>query len=1059
MNAAKILLAIKILFFLCLALLSNPLNGQASFQGIGDLPGGAVFSWAKGISADGKVIVGGSDGANGGEAFYWHVDQATMVGIGDLPGDAFYSIANATSTDGSVIVGTSVSADGERAFRWQAGTMTDLGIVPTANWSRAYGVSGDGNTIVGISSEFAFVYSGGSMSAIPNPWDPEPEDGANGVSSDGTHIVGYADNTDNQSEAFLYTSAGGMIGLGMPRGEAFSITPDNKIVVGRTMNQGFRWTSTDGMTLIGGSAAQDISADGKRIVGYGSEAILWEDSTMHVLKTLLEDTHGLDLTGWTLSRANAISDDGRVIAGYGTNPDGNLEAWRAVLPGDFTLNAPQAGVRWTVDKIDTIRWNGPSDKFYNIDLSLDDGNTWELIDFTTNPGDTMITYWVADTIRTTDKARIRILDLLDSTVYAISEKFTIKGYDLTRVMPDGSLQNFDIMKHSWQMGNAAANMWPMSWWQQYNYAGGIDPITGESYPSDWPLAPLNARAVNFPAWPTFVAAFSENQAYWSVFFASYKESATEYWRARKGTWGGSCFGFSYTSLLAFDHPTDFLSANPGIAQVDSIHALFLNNTIRRAINREFAKQYAGEVLANDVIGKLKSPRTLLQETKDLFLDETQDARPLTFFNNNASGAHTVVPYLLERDSVQTGLWRLFVYDNSNPNQLNRFILIDSTNNLWTDNIFNSWGTGSTRCYLELPSGNFLQTLTMGPLSTLENEPMLQLYSGVENEVLIRNTAGETIGYQDSSDFNTMSNGIAIIPKTGSFSPPIGYYLPANEYAATLSEFSNTDAVFSTVSGDMIYRYSRSDADFSQQDHIYAGNGLQITNEDAASKEITLTAIVTQDSSERKISASELAIVESDSLDFKLLPGDQLQLANFGVAKTYQLQISAASASKVDSFNHNLISIAANSTHQIAANWDDLNEPVIIYIDLDNDGSIDDSTLVANQPVGIDETVQVAEIPEQFELLQNYPNPFNPTTQIGFRIPPGGRSEFGMVDLTIYDITGRLVKTLVNENRAAGNYSVQWDGTNQFGQQVGSGVYFYRLETVGYTATRKMLLVR
>ncbi|GAB4363504.1 MAG: hypothetical protein Kow0042_01410 [Calditrichia bacterium] len=97
---------------------------------------------------------------------------------------------------------------------------------------------------------------------------------------------------------------------------------------------------------------------------------------------------------------------------------------------------------------------------------------------------------------------------------------------------------------------------------------------------------------------------------------------------------------------------------------------------------------------------------------------------------------------------------------------------------------------------------------------------------------------------------------------------------------------------------------------------------------------------------------------------------------------------------------------------------------------------------------------LSEIPQSFQLDQNYPNPFNPVTHIGFRI-----AEFGFVKLTIYDLLGREVKKLVSESLPAGEYDVQWDGTDDAGQPVASGVYLYRLQSVSHTAVRKMLLLR
>ncbi len=94
------------------------------------------------------------------------------------------------------------------------------------------------------------------------------------------------------------------------------------------------------------------------------------------------------------------------------------------------------------------------------------------------------------------------------------------------------------------------------------------------------------------------------------------------------------------------------------------------------------------------------------------------------------------------------------------------------------------------------------------------------------------------------------------------------------------------------------------------------------------------------------------------------------------------------------------------------------------------------------------------ISQGFSLHQNFPNPFNPTTDIRFRI-----ADFEFVELKIFDINGREVRTLLAENKAAGLYTVTWDGVDQFGNSVSSGVYLYRIETGGLSTTKKMILIR
>jgi len=96
-----------------------------------------------------------------------------------------------------------------------------------------------------------------------------------------------------------------------------------------------------------------------------------------------------------------------------------------------------------------------------------------------------------------------------------------------------------------------------------------------------------------------------------------------------------------------------------------------------------------------------------------------------------------------------------------------------------------------------------------------------------------------------------------------------------------------------------------------------------------------------------------------------------------------------------------------------------------------------------------------EPPMTFALHQNMPNPFNPTTSIRFDVPPEG----GVVTLRIYDVSGRAVRTLVNGAQAPGRNTVMWDGLNDAGVPVATGVYFYRLAGPGFSRTRKMMLVK
>ncbi|MCH8943127.1 MAG: T9SS type A sorting domain-containing protein, partial [Bacteroidetes bacterium] len=94
------------------------------------------------------------------------------------------------------------------------------------------------------------------------------------------------------------------------------------------------------------------------------------------------------------------------------------------------------------------------------------------------------------------------------------------------------------------------------------------------------------------------------------------------------------------------------------------------------------------------------------------------------------------------------------------------------------------------------------------------------------------------------------------------------------------------------------------------------------------------------------------------------------------------------------------------------------------------------------------------IPQEYATEQNYPNPFNPTTTIRFALP-----EASFVTLKIYNMLGQEVKTLVNEQKNAGTFNVQWKGDNDSGNKVSSGTYIYRVIAGSHIFTKKMILLK
>jgi hypothetical protein len=113
-------------------------------------------------------------------------------------------------------------------------------------------------------------------------------------------------------------------------------------------------------------------------------------------------------------------------------------------------------------------------------------------------------------------------------------------------------------------------------------------------------------------------------------------------------------------------------------------------------------------------------------------------------------------------------------------------------------------------------------------------------------------------------------------------------------------------------------------------------------------------------------------------------------------------------------------------------WDDLEIQVIDVTDVENDGLI----------------------PAVFEVSQNYPNPFNPSTTISYAIPQQSN-----VVVKIYDMLGREVKTLVSAEQIPGVYDVVWNGDDNFGSKVATGIYIYRVVAGQFATVKKMVLLK
>ena len=163
-------------------------------------------------------------------------------------------------------------------------------------------------------------------------------------------------------------------------------------------------------------------------------------------------------------------------------------------------------------------------------------------------------------------------------------------------------------------------------------------------------------------------------------------------------------------------------------------------------------------------------------------------------------------------------------------------------------------------------------------------------------------------------------------------------------------------------------------------------------------------------------------------------------------------------------------IDGNVEGPIEVSWESINEllPDNYQAYHDHDGeSIDMNETssinlsASDLPIELDIIVQSLtlslgneQLPTKFGISQNYPNPFNPTTTLKYQLP-----EFSAVNISIYDMLGNLVRTLVNTSESPGYKSVQWNATNNQGEPVSAGVYLYKIQAGDFIDTKKMILLK
>lgn len=380
---------------LCLSKTKLALADSAVFVPLGDLPSGPFSSWAAGISSDGSTIVGAGTAfgplqRDQFEAVRWGAPDFLIEPLLQPYGQVeISSFATAVSAEGRLVFGHSFdplqAPTLSLPFRWsQASGFVQIPLSSGLVAAIPSDTSVDGSVTVGAGRKsdlnlaaFRWTEQAG-MELLGNlPTDPRQHEYsvAAGVSADGRVVVGES-SSGLTTEAFRWAPETGLVGLGTLPGEnqfsrATDVSSDGLIVVGGSTSakapsslEAFRWTAEEGMVGLGmldvsdsSSTAEFTSSDGRLVFGVSRRFVIdattelttvqdrsfvWDERRgLKDFVVALREEPGLSsvFRGWQDIRPTAISNNAKILVGWGTNPDGNTEAWLVRL--DRSLGVPE----------------------------------------------------------------------------------------------------------------------------------------------------------------------------------------------------------------------------------------------------------------------------------------------------------------------------------------------------------------------------------------------------------------------------------------------------------------------------------------------------------------------------------------------------------------------------------------------------------------------------------------------------------------------------------------------------------------------------------------------
>ena len=523
--------------------------------------------------------------------------------------------------------------------------------------------------------------------------------------------------------------------------------------------------------------------------------------------------------------------------------------------------------------------------------------------------------------------------------------------------------------NGWSFDNSDANIWPQTWWSQFDYSH--DPYLGGVY--IFPKIPYNNGTMGlipskwFPDWPLFVKTFGENNCYdkfLGILFL--KTISYNKWHSTLSIWGGSCFGFSTSANLVWDSlalfKTKFPNVGPWTAS-NKLYELPANKDNSLCINELMIKQYQKGYLRHCKKDADLTPLVTLKKLKKMLLDNEKDEGGLCLRNQNGGGGHIVNPFKIVIDTVNPNLEYIYIYDNNYPGDSTRFIKINKLLDAWYYCLSvnagvpsDEWGGDDAHkgLFVDWPSSLFypqplVDSVKKADFGNSEKNADFEIFNSTNSNIIINNQTNGTIGFLNNNVIDNLPGASPTYTNVGN-QIPIGYLLPDDQYSVEMKDFSDSLARLSLFNDNSMYVYSRGYALISHKDKFTINaNGIKFINTDNISKDIRVQSVADDMGAEKTFTLSKLPLHTNSDILFSIIANDKLKVVNEGIATKYNLELQLVSTSGVGTFKHDSIVLDANTTHIISMNWPNIQSADLqIFVDNGNNGVNDDTLFFINQ---------------------------------------------------------------------------------------------------------------